>query len=74
MEEKLIIDKELFEELKQMISSKSEDDVVTAIGIIESFDEWDKQNQQYKEQLYDLFNENRSIKDRHRLLMKVWLP
>jgi hypothetical protein len=73
MEEKLIIDKELFEELKQMISSKSEDDVVTAIGIIESFDEWDKQNQQYKEQLYDLFNENRSIKDRHRLLMKVWL-
>ena len=34
MEEKLIIDKELFEELKQMISSKSEDDVVTAIGII----------------------------------------
>ncbi len=74
MEEKLIIDKELFEELKQMISSKSEDDVVTAIGIIESFDEWDKQNQQYKEQLYDLFNENRSIKDRHKLLMKVWLP
>lgn len=74
MEEKLIADKELFDELKRMITSKSEDDVVTALGIIESFDEWDKQNQQYKEQLYDLFNENRSIDNRHKLLIKVWMP
>ena len=74
MEEKLIADKELFDELKRMITSKSEDDVVTALGIIESFDEWDKQNQQYKEQLYDLFNENRSIDNRHKLLIKVWIP
>ena len=74
MEEKLIADKELFDELKRMITSKSEDDVVTALGIIESFDEWNKQNQQYKEQLYDLFNENRSINDRHKLLIKVWIP
>ena len=74
MEEKLIADKELFNELKRMITSKSEDDVVTALGIIESFDEWDKQNQQYKEQLYDLFNENRSIDNRHKLLIKVWIP
>lgn len=73
MEEKLIADNELFEELKQMITSKSEDDIVTALGIIESLDEWDKQNQQYKEQLYDLFNQNKSITDRHKLLMKVWL-
>ncbi len=73
MEEKLIADKELFDELKRMITSKSEDDVVTALGIIESFDEWDKQNQQYKEQLYDLFNENRSIDNRHKLLIKVWI-
>ena len=74
MEEKLIADKELFDELKRMITSKSEDDVVTTLGIIESFDEWDKQNQQYKEQLYDLFNENRSIDNRHKLLIKVWMP
>ena len=74
MEEKLIADKELFDELKRMITSKSEDDVVTALGIIESFDEWDKQNQQYKEQLYNLFNENRSIDNRHKLLIKVWIP
>ena len=74
MEEKLIADNELFEELKRMIISKSEDDIVTALGIIESFDEWNKQNQQYKEQLYDLFNENRSINDRHKLLIKVWIP
>ena len=73
MEEKLIINKELFGELKLMIQSSSEDDVVMAVSILETADEWNKQNQIYKEQLYETLRENDHIKNKFQLKMKVWL-
>ncbi len=74
MVEKLIIDKELYEELKVMMKSSSEDDVVMAISIIENSDEWDKQNQIYKEQLYEILRfENKHIQYKSDLKMRVWL-
>ena len=73
MDEKLIIDKELFNELKIMISSSNEHDVVMAISIIETADEWNKQNQIKKERLYETLRENDHIKNRYELQMKVWL-
>ena len=73
MEEKLIINKELFGELKLMIQSSSEDDIVMAISILETADEWDRQNQRYKEQLYETLSENDHIKNKYALKMKVWL-
>jgi hypothetical protein len=73
MEEKLIIDKELFNELTIMMQSSSEDDAVMAVSIIENSDEWNKQNQIYKEQLYETLRENNHIKDKFQLKMKVWL-
>ena len=73
MEEKLIINKELFGELKLMIQSSNEHDVVMAISILETADEWNKQNQIYKEQLYETLRENDHIKNKFELKMKVWL-
>jgi hypothetical protein len=73
MEEKLIIDKELFDELKLMLQSSNEHDVIMAISIIETADEWNKQNQIYKEQLYETLSENDHIKNKYALKMKVWL-
>jgi hypothetical protein len=73
MEEKLIIDKELFDELTTMISSSNEQDAVMAVSIIETADEWNKQNQIYKEQLYETLRENGHIKNKFELKMKVWL-
>jgi len=73
MEEKLIIDKDLFNELIIMMSSSNEHDVVMAISIIETADEWNKQNQIKKEQLYETLRDNDHIKNRHELQMKVWL-
>jgi hypothetical protein len=73
MEEKLIINKELFGELKLMIQSSSEDDIVMAMSILETADEWDRQNQRYKEQLYETLSENDHIKNKYALKMKVWL-
>ena len=73
MVEKLIIDKELFDELKLMMQSSSEDDVIMAISIIETADEWNKQNQIKKERLYDTLRENNHIKNKYALKMKVWL-
>jgi hypothetical protein len=73
MEEKLIIDKELFDELKLMLQSSNEHDAVMAISILETADEWNKQNQIYKEQLYETLRENNHIKNKFELKMKVWL-
>jgi len=73
MEEKLIIDKELFGELKLMLQSSNEHDAVMAISILETADEWNKQNQIYKEQLYETLRENNHIKNKFELKMKVWL-
>jgi hypothetical protein len=73
MEEKLIIDKELFGELKLMLQSSNEHDAVMAISILETADEWNKQNQIYKEQLYETLSENNHIKNKFQLKMKVWL-
>ena len=73
MEEKLIIDKDLFNELIIMMSSSNEHDVVMAISIIETADEWNKQNQIKKERLYETLRENNHIKNRYELQMKVWL-
>jgi hypothetical protein len=39
MEEKLIIDKELFGELKLMLQSSNEHDIVMAISILETADD-----------------------------------
>lgn len=75
-EDKLIIDKDLFDELTIMISSPSEDDVIMAISILENSDPWDRQNQQYKEKLYTTLSENKnfsSMEKNHNLKMKVWL-
>lgn len=74
MVEKLIIDKELYEELKVMMKSSSEDDVVMAISIIENSDEWNVQNQVYKEKLYETLRfENGHIQNKGELKMRVWL-
>jgi len=73
MEEKLIIDKELFDELTIMMQSSSEDDAVMAISIIETADEWNKQNQIKKERLYETLRDNNHIKNKFQLKMKVWL-
>lgn len=73
MVEKLIIDKELYQELTTMMKSSSKDDIVMAISIIESADEWNKQNQIYKEKLYETLRENEHIQHKHELKMKVWV-
>ena len=73
MEEKLIIDKDLFNELTTMMQSPSVDDAVMAISILESSDQWDRQNQKYKEQLYETLRDNDHIKNKFELKMKVWL-
>ena len=72
MEEKLIIDKELFDELTTMMKSSSEHDVVMAISILETADKWNKQNQRYKEQLYETLRENNHIRNKTELKLKVW--
>lgn len=72
MEEKLIIDKELFDELTTMMKSSSEHDIVMAISILETADKWNRQNQRYKEQLYETLSENDHIKNKTELKLKVW--
>jgi hypothetical protein len=69
----LIIDKELFEELKTMMSSSNENDIAVVIGILNTIDIWDKQNQKYKEELYEILSENKNIKDKSNLKMKIWM-
>jgi DNA-binding transcriptional regulator/RsmH inhibitor MraZ len=69
----LIIDKELFEELKTMMSSSNENDIVVAIGILNTIDIWDKQNQKYKEELYEILNENKNIKNKGELKTRIWM-
>jgi hypothetical protein len=69
----LIIDKELFEELKTMMSSSNEDDIVIVIGILNTIDIWDKQNQKYKEELYEILSENKNIKDKGELKTRIWM-
>jgi len=66
----LIIDKELFEELKTMMSSSNENDIAVVIGILNTIDIWDKQNQKYKEELYEILSD---IKDKSNLKMKIWM-
>jgi hypothetical protein len=69
----LIIDKELFEELKTMMSSPNEDDIAIVIGILNTIDIWDKQNQQYKEELYEILSENKNIKNKGELKIRIWM-
>jgi DNA-binding transcriptional regulator/RsmH inhibitor MraZ len=69
----LIIDKELFEELKTMMSSSNENDIVVVIGILNTIDIWDKQNQQYKEELYEILSENKNIKNKGELKIRIWM-
>ena len=69
----LIIDKELFEELKTMMSSSNENDIVVVIGILNTIDVWDKQNQEYKEELYNVLSENKNIKDKGELKTRIWM-
>lgn len=75
MEEKLIIDKDLFNELTTMMQSPSVDDAVMAISILESSDQWDRQNQKYKEQLYITFRENKHFggETKNGIKMKAWM-
>jgi hypothetical protein len=69
----LIIDKELFEELKTMMSSPNEDDIAIVIGILNTIDIWDKQNQEYKEELYNVLSENKNIKGKGELKTRIWM-
>jgi hypothetical protein len=69
----LIIDKELFEELKTMMSSSNENDIVVVIGILNTIDVWDKQNQEYKEELYEILSENKNIKNKGELKTRIWM-
>ena len=69
----LIIDKELFEELKTMMSSSNENDIVVVIGILNTIDVWDRQNQKYKEELYEILSENENIKNKGELKTRIWI-
>ena len=73
MEDKLIIDEEMFNSLAEMMMSADEATVITAVGILDNIDEWEKQNQEYKEQLFEIYRGNKHIKEKNNLLLKVWI-
>ena len=73
MEDKIIADKELFDRLSEMMASPDENDIIVVLGIMETFDPWDRQNQKYKEQLYEILSENSHIVNKTSLKVKFWM-
>lgn len=71
--EKLKITDELFNNIKHMVISSSDDDILFVLNLIEGSDRFDLETQLNIEKLYEFLHENQNIKNLYLLKTKAIL-
>lgn len=71
--EKLKITNDLYNNIKHMVSSDSDDDILFVLNLIEGSDRFDRETQLNIEKLYELLHETQPLKNLHALKTRAML-